>query len=212
MGGRHENETSCQMALEKNGYLAFFAVSADEENPGQINISVNTFPNIDARQLPRAEGCEMLHGSQASTMLVSEASVKDVAEATREILTEAGWTEHSQTSMPSPEMAVINLVKNGIGLLAYVSVAPAQDGKTAVQYAFTIMANDVPIPRGAREVQLTESTPRMDCVAPGGMDENVAFYQKAVRSGWLRTDREPEQDRREKIGPGVSNHLGYLAR
>lgn len=179
MGGRHENETSCQMALEKNGYLAFFAVSADEENPGQINISVNTFPNLDARQLPHAENCEVLHGSQASMMLVSEASVKDVAEATREILIGAGWTEHSQTPMPSPEMAVINLVKNGIGLLAYISKAPAQGGKTTVQYAFTIMANDVPLPPGASNIQLTESTPRMDCVAPGDLAKNAAFYRKA---------------------------------
>lgn len=179
LGGRIETDTSIQMAFGKNGYLAFFAVMKNEEQPGQVSISVNTYPNVDTRKLPRPEGCKPISATQPATTLVTDSSVKDVAAATREIITAAGWTEHGATAMPMANMAVLNFVKNGIGLLAYIGKAPAQGGKTTIQYAVTVMANDIPIPPGAEEIQLTEAMPQLDCVAPGMMEETVAFYKDA---------------------------------
>ncbi len=179
MGGKIVNELSSQMSFEKDGYLAFFVLSNDEEKPGQVNITLQTFPNIDARNLPCPDGCEQLYASQSSTMLVSEAPVKEVAAAIRELVADEGWIEHNFLQSSTPEMAVINFVKNGIDLLAYVSVAPAQDGKTTVQYAFTIMAHDVPIPPGATDVKLTSSTPELQCLAPQNIESTAKFYRDA---------------------------------
>lgn len=190
MGGKIVNEFSSQMSLEKDGYLAFFSLSNDEENPGQINITLQTFPNIDARKLPRPEGCESVYDSQNSSMLVTEAPVKEVAAAIRDLVNEAGWTEHNYMQSSTPEMAVVNFVKNGVDLLAYISVAPAQGGKTSVQYAFTIMAHDVPIPPSAKDVNLTSSSPELQCLAPQDMEATAKFYHDAYAEvGYEAVDR-----------------------
>lgn len=190
MGGKLVNEFSSQMSFEKDGYLAFFSLSKDEEKPGQTNITLQTFPNIDARKLPRPEGCKSVYDSQSSSMLVTEAPVKEVAAAVRDLVTEAGWTEHNYMQSSTPEMAVVNFVKNGIDLLAYISVAPAQGGKTSVQYTFTVMSHDVPIPPGATDVNLTSSTPELQCLAPQDMEATAKFYRDAYAEvGYEAVDR-----------------------
>lgn len=180
MGGRITTEDSAQMGFGKDGFLAFISVSkSDEDAPDQISVSVNVYPNFDAQTLPHPDDCEVEHASQANVMYVTETPIKDTASAFREKLTAEGWIEHGLTPVPTPNMAVMNFVKNGLNLLAYIASSDAYEGRTMVQLAFTILAHDVPVPAGAKSVELRDSSPEMTCIAPTDMDATVAFYRDA---------------------------------
>ena len=183
MGERVTTENSDQMGFEKDGYIAYLYAVADEEAPGEVNISLSTYPNVDAREIPRPEGVDEKHLGQMGVLLVTDATVEDLATPTHELVAGAGWTELSAMPTPGPNMVMSNYVRNGVGLTVYIGAdrdnTGKETGKTMVSYSVRVMSNDVPIPPGAKKIELRDPIPELECVAATGMDETVAFYQEA---------------------------------
>lgn len=105
--------------------------------------------NLDARTLPQFADAEVIYEDKAMLIYVTPADVATVADFSRQELTALGWREvvPANTSQEEdPNLELITLLKDGQELSVFITVAPAQDNKTSVQYSFPTLTTQMEEP------------------------------------------------------------------
>ena len=199
-----------QAALEKNGFVLALSVMPGQM-PGKVTVSVINLGNFDSRELPRVADAKSIYGGRATAMYVTPRKVADVAAETRKLLKAAGWAEYAQPFSQKadiPDQEMFELRQRGVSMTAYISVAPAQNGQTAIQYSTRMLRQELPAPANAEALEFDDHRPYLRCQIPGDLAAAVEFYLKAFpeigfsekRSAHVtETDavvvfRSPEQD------------------
>ena len=199
-----------QAALEKNGFALALSVMPGAM-PGKVTVSVINLGNFDSRELPRVADAKSIYGGRATAMYVTPRKVADVAVETRKLLKAAGWAEYAQPFSQKadiPDQEMFELRQRGVSMTAYISVAPAQKGQTAIQYSTRMLRQELPAPANAEALEFDDHRPYLRCQIPGDLAAAVEFYLKAFpeigyrekRSAHVtETDavvvfRSPEQD------------------
>lgn len=199
-----------QAALEKNGFALALSM-LPSGTPGQVTVSVINLGNIDSRELPRVADAKSIYGGRASAMYVTPRKVADVAAETRKVLKAAGWAEYAQPFAQKaeiPDQEMFELRQRGVSMTAYISVAPAQKGQTAIQYSTRMLSQELPAPANAEALEFDDHRPYLRCQIPGDIAAAAEFYAKAFpeigydekRSSNVREAdgfvlyRSPEQD------------------
>jgi hypothetical protein len=90
---------------------------------------------LDTSQLPRVSGAKQLFASPATTMFVSPDSVARTADAIEKALAAAGWQKDTAGPADPPNQRRMSLTKDSQALSVFITVAPAQNNATSVQYA-----------------------------------------------------------------------------
>lgn len=120
--------------------------------------------DLDARSLPQFTDAEVIYEDKAMLIYVTPADVNTVADFTRKELTALGWQEviPANTSQEDdPNLELITLLKDGQELSAFITVAPAQNNQTSVQYSFPTLTTQMEEPP-AIEPLLTEEPLMVD--------------------------------------------------
>ena len=77
--------------------------------------------------------------------------------------------------------------QNAILVTATASSAPAQGGKTMIQYSNQLISSDIPAPQGVDDLRYVDEPPELTFAAPN-QDAIVDFYRKTLAAaGWKST-------------------------
>ncbi len=146
----------------------------------------------DARTLPKYPGAETVYEDQATSISAAAVEVAAVVDFARKELPLLGWQEFVRPfsqSADDPNMKALMFKKDGVGLSVFITVAPAQGGKTSLQYSFIPLARDLPALADATEMEFDPDQLYLRYLTASDMDTVLKFYQEALPPlGWTAKD------------------------
>lgn len=156
--------------------------------PGSVEVMLHNHGNVDLSKLPLPSGTKPVYVGAVSAMHVTEAPVADTKEAVRRLLTAAGWEPHGNEGDTWH-------YKQGLNRLsATISSAPAQGGKTMINYGCELMAGDLPAPPDAKDVRYVATQRKLTFETVAEKDAVVAYYKQALgKTGWKPNREETIQ-------------------
>ncbi|GIK43624.1 MAG: hypothetical protein BroJett011_74570 [Chloroflexota bacterium] len=138
---------------------------------------------LDMRTLPRFADAEVIYEDKATTIYVTPAEVAAVADFSRRELGALGWQEYKPPFSQQgdyPDLETLTFKKDGQGLSVFISVAPAQDNKTSVQYAPIPLQADLPALADASNIEFSDSQLYLGYTTPSDFDTVIAFYREQL--------------------------------
>jgi hypothetical protein len=128
-------------------------------------------------------------------MFVTEAARDDTAKACRELLIASGWQPYGTAGNS------LIFKQNAVRLNAMISTAPAQGGKTSIQYSAELLSADLPAPPDAVRVHYADTTTDLDFDVKSSSQAVAEFYRQALgKAGWkATTDKTIKTGRREML-------------
>jgi hypothetical protein len=143
---------------------------------------------FDTSRLPRVAGAKEVFASPASTIFTSPDSVAQTADTVDRALAAAGWqkyvaphTAHSQDE----KQRQMSLKKGSLALSVFITVAPAQNNATSVQYGALALKNDLPFAKDAADIEFDPSRPLLTLVTTEPLEKTLDFYRKELGArGW----------------------------
>lgn len=178
-------------AFTQNGFVVYLSVS---EAPGPNNeagwsrASISNHGNVSAAKLPVPEGAKLFYAFPIQTAYLTEAKVPETVEACRKLLCEQGWQPYGGNVIDANSQT-LEFKKNAVHLMAWISVAPAQDGKTLISYNTDVLSADLPAPADAKDLRYFDNQKTLTFdYAPGKAEALAAFYREALApKGWKST-------------------------
>jgi catechol 2,3-dioxygenase-like lactoylglutathione lyase family enzyme len=197
--------------------LAFVCLAglAGALNPSGAAAQSGASAALDTSRLPRVSGAKQIFASPATTMFTTPATVAQTAEASRKLLTAAGWQAytmpHTAYAM-RPGMSTTSFKKGSQGLSVFVSLAPAQGNATAVQYGRIPLPIDLPFPKDGTAIEYDPHQGILNCLTAEPLDKTLAFYREALgKSGWSLWSVRLGAKQPANSGPGELIHNGAYA-
>ncbi|MCB0191670.1 MAG: hypothetical protein KDJ65_06965 [Anaerolineae bacterium] len=164
------------------------SLSASDMGDGSSTVSLMHHGNISPSTLPQTADAETSFAAPNMFMYFSPTSVTDVARFVRTELANQGWHEYTRPNTATaddPNSQTRSFIQNGLELTAFISTAPAQDNKTAVQYTVLLLPLDMPVEPEADAVELDKSPIYLHYQTPASLDAVAEFYrQEMVALGW----------------------------
>ncbi len=155
--------------------------------PGEVSVSVIHHGNIDPNKLPPPKGGKSLYSTPISCAFLSDASVEDATSAAKELFVKAGWEPYGMAG------DTYSFRKNAVKLTVRVSAAPAQGGKTVVDYSTILLAVDIPLfPKAIDStVQYSDNPAQMGFDSKSEQKEVADYYRATLaKQGWEATTKE----------------------
>src|SRR5262249_53514111 len=124
-------DQSASATFARDGYkvsLSVFPGGSKEKEP-TVNVSITNHGNVDTKKLPVPSGANPFYDSRVSTAYLTEVPVEKTADAVRKLLEDLGWEPYGTAGNS------LNFKQNAVMLTATVSSAPAQGGKTVIDYS-----------------------------------------------------------------------------
>ncbi|MGV3604799.1 MAG: hypothetical protein ACO1RA_00215 [Planctomycetaceae bacterium] len=152
--------------------------------PGETNVSILNLGNVDANKLPAPAGAKSLYSTPINCAFLSEGTVEAEAEAAKERFTKLGWEPYGTAG------DAMNFRKNAIKLMVRVSSAPAQGGKTVIDYSSLAMAVEFPLfPEAIPDtVQYSDNPAQIGFDSEKSQADVGAYYRETLeKQGWKAT-------------------------
>lgn len=181
----YADDTSAALFFTKDGYaLSMSAVASGDST----SVTVLHHGNLDLAALPQTDDAEVIVPGPPLFMFTSAAGVADVARELRTELAAQGWREYSQPNSAAaddPNMQTRNFLQNGLSLSAYVATAPAQGGKTSVQYTVSVLPLDLPLSADADSVELNATQLYLKYKSAESIENLVEVVRQGMTgAGW----------------------------
>ena len=171
---------SASTSLRKKGFV--ISLSVFSASPPKINVSIVDHGNVNLDALPRPPGSKPVYVGDVSAMYVTDGPVAETSTALRKLLLERGWKPYGSAADTSW------FKQNAVRLSAMVSSAPAQGGKTMIQFSSELMSADLPAPPEAVDLRYSDQTKELSFESPEGKEAVTAFYRKELASAhWAPT-------------------------
>jgi hypothetical protein len=159
------------------------------EKPGHVAVSLINHGNIDTQKLPTPPGSKPLYTTPVSSAYLCDLPVDDARQAVATLLRENQWQPYGSAGDTR------DYKQNAVKLSARVMAAPAQQGKTVIDYSTLLMSADLPAPPEATRVQYSDAPTQLSLDLPGTVADAVAYYKKALTDrGWTATTENPIKD------------------
>lgn len=143
---------------------------------------------LDTSRLPRVTGARDSFASAATTIYFAPDTVARVAEATRKALAAGGWQSYvapHTARAQNANMEIMSFKKGPQALNVFVSLAPAQNNATSVNYTAVALPTDLPFPVDATDIEFDPNRPLLFAVSADATDKLLAYYRKALGAlGW----------------------------
>lgn len=183
--GSYTSEQGGSGTFQKEG----FTLSASVFGSGAgSTVSIFNHGNVDLAKLPLPAGATPLYAGPVSASFTTEASLTETAAATGALLEKEGWEPYGGAG------DVSDFVQNGVKLSARVYSAPAQGGKTMLEYSARILPVEIPLLPGAEQVQYSDIPTQLAFDVTGTIAENAPRYRETLAAhGWKPTTENPVQ-------------------
>ncbi len=198
------SDQSANATFSRSGFsLSLMVFSTGQA--GVANVSIINHGNVDLSKLPVPEGAKPFFAGPVSNSYITETSVAETAEACRKLLLEKGWQPYGTAG------DVSFFKQNAIRLAARVSSAPAQGGKTVIDYSATLMSTDLPAPADTENLQYADTTAQLFFDTRASQRDVAEFYRRTLaNAGWEATTENPVQIDFKKLLIFRNPHLDML--
>jgi hypothetical protein len=143
---------------------------------------------LDTSRLPRVAGAKEVFASPATTIFTSPDSVAQTADTVDKALATGGWQKYvapNTAYSQDPKMRATSLKKGTQALSVFITIAPAQNNATSVQFAAVPLKNDLPFPKDATDIEFDPNRPLLTAVTAEPIDKTLDFYSKELGDrGW----------------------------
>lgn len=174
-------EQSASAMFARSGFILSLSVLASGKS-GDLSVMLQNHGNIKPGQLPVPPNTKPVYVGDSAAMYATEAAVPATAEACRTLLLAQGWVPYGGAG-DSAEFK-----QNAILVTATVSVAPAQGGKTMIQYSTQLISADIPAPANVEDLRYVDQPPELTFDASVDQNAIVDFYRKNLAAaGWQST-------------------------
>ena len=176
---------SCSVILT----LACLSVTAAGCNESKTETQVQADSGaFDASRLPRVTGAKEVFASPATTIFTSPDPVAQTADTLGKALAAAGWQRYIAPNTAyanDPNMRMMSLKKGTQALSVFISVAPAQNNATSIQYSALPLKTDLPFTKDADNIEYSPDRVLLTLNTAEPMDKTLDFYRKEMATrGW----------------------------
>jgi hypothetical protein len=171
--------------------------------------------SLDTSRLPRVGGGKEVYASALTTIFTSPDPVIATAGAVDKALAAAGWQKYAApfaATVDDPNMRMLSFKKGQQSLGVFITVAPAQNNATSVQYNATPLANDLPFTNDASNIIYSPDRPTLSLVTAEPIDKTLDFYRKELGvRGWSLWSRKLNAKEAPDGPSGVAQERGAYA-
>ena len=143
---------------------------------------------FNASRLPRVSGAKEVFASAATTIFTSPDSVAQTADTVEKALTGGGWQRYvapNTAYQNDPTSRIMSLKKGTQALNVFITIAPAQNNATSVQYSALPLKTDLPFNRDASNIEYSPERPLLTLITGEPTDKTLDFYRKELGArGW----------------------------
>ena len=166
--------------FSRNGFVVF--VSVTPSGDGSLRVKLQNQGNVKPGKLPVPPNAKPVYVGDSTAMYATEAAVPATADACRNLFVAQGWVPYGTAGDSAIFKQNANLVT------ATVSSAPAQGGKTMIQYSNQLISADIPAPQGVEDLRYGDEPPELTFGTTQNQDAIVDFYRKTLAAaGWKST-------------------------
>jgi hypothetical protein len=144
--------------------------------------------SFNASRLPRVSGAKEVFASPATTIFTSPEPVAQTADTLEKALVAGGWQRFvapNTAYRQDPAMRSMQLKKGMQALNVYISIAPAQNNATSVQYSALPLKTDLPFTKDATSIEYSPERPLLTLLTAEPVDKALDFYRKELGArGW----------------------------
>jgi hypothetical protein len=172
-------EQSASAMFSRNGFIVFLSVTPT--GGGSLSVRLQNQGNVKPGKLPVPPNAKPVYVGDATAMYVTEAAVAATADACRNLFVAQGWVPYGDAG----DSAIFK--QNANLATVTVSSAPAQGGKTMIQYSNQLISADIPAPPNVEDLRYVDEPPELT-FATANQDAIVDFYRKTLATaGWKST-------------------------
>jgi hypothetical protein len=183
--GSYVSEQSSNAAFERDGYHLSLTVFPSGK-AGEASVTITNHGNVKLDKLPLPKAAKSLFAGPTSAMFVADTPAKETADACKKLLLADGWLPYGTAGDTQ------FFKKNAVRLSAFITAAPAQGGKTTIQYSTELLSADMPAPAETLNLQYSDAQLSFDTKA--AQKEVADFYRKTLEKvGWKATTDAPIQ-------------------
>src|SRR6266542_594754 len=174
-------DQSASAMFSRNGFVVFVSVTPNGE--GRLQVRLQNQGNVKPGKLPVPPGAKPVYVGDPTAMYATEAAVPATADACRNLFVAQGWVPYGDAG----DSAIFK--QNAILATATVSSAPAQGGKTMIQYSTQLISADIPAPPNIEDLRYVDEPPELTFgTTETNQDAIVDFYRKTLATtGWKST-------------------------
>jgi len=134
-----DNLNYANLNFTKNKELLIISLGSDTgASPPRVMVSLTAHGSMKVKDLPRYPGTKTLAEFDHTAIYLTADGIEKVQQRTAQMLAKAGWQERGAPA-GSGDNVTFELEKGQMLLNVYISVAPAQGNKTAIQYSLRKM-------------------------------------------------------------------------
>jgi hypothetical protein len=166
---------------------------------GTAHVQIVNHGAYDVRQVPKPPDATKSFDSPAHAMYDTAQSVEAAASAVAKLLGDHGWQEYAPLASQraqSPEHQQRTFRQRGANLSVSVRVAPAQAGKTVIEYQLTALSHELPAPADAVDLEFDDAKGELTCHLPRNPEAAANEFRKLfAAAGLTETPSEKPTDK-----------------
>ena len=172
-------DDSASGMFARDGFVVALSVIPFEKSA--VSVRLQNLGNVKPGKLPVPPGAKTVYQGDPTAMYTVDSTVPATADAIRNLLVAQGWVPYGK----DPNSCFFK--QNAILASVYISSAPAQGGKTSIQYSTQLISSDIPAPQDVEDLRYVDEPPELT-FATTNKDAAIEFYRKALTAlGWKST-------------------------
>jgi hypothetical protein len=173
------SDESASAMFARDGFVVSLSVIPFEANG--VSVRLLNLGNVKPGKLPVPPDAKPVYVGEPTAMYSTDAAVPATADACRKLFVAQGWTPYGKAGDSD------FFKQNAILATATVSSAPAQGGKSMIQYSNQLISADIPAPPNVEDLRYVDEPPELT-FATTNQDAIVDFYRKTLAAaGWKST-------------------------
>ena len=173
------SDESASAMFARDGFVVSLSVIPYEKTG--VAVRLQNLGNVKPGRLPVPPGAKAVYVGDSTAMYDTASAVSATADAIRNLLVAQGWVPYGKAGDSD------FFKQNAILVTSTVSSAPAQAGKTVIQYSNQLISSDIPAPQDVDDLRYVDEPPELT-FATANQDAIVEFYRKALAAaGWKST-------------------------
>ena len=173
------SDESASAMFARDGFVVSLSVIPFEANG--VSVRLLNLGNVKPGKLPVPPDAKPVYVGEPTAMYSTDAAVPATADACRNLFVAQGWTPYGKAGDSD------FFKQNAILATATVSSAPAQGGKSMIQYSNQLISADIPAPPNVEDLRYVDEPPELT-FATTNQGAIVDFYRKTLAAaGWKST-------------------------
>ncbi|MGC2627707.1 MAG: hypothetical protein WA269_12795, partial [Candidatus Udaeobacter sp.] len=183
------SDDSASAMFARDGFVVSLSVIPFEATG--VTVRLQNLGNVKPGKLPVPPNAKPVYVGEPTAMYATEGTVAATVDAIRNLFVAQSWVPYGKAGDSD------FFKRNAILVTATVSSAPAQGGKTMIQYSNQLISSDIPAPPDVDDLRYVDEPPELT-FATTNQDAIVDFYRKTLASAGWKSPMEKMVDVDEK--------------